>query len=171
MRRFCLLLLFAPAVLLVAQPAGPPVENEYVRVVLATDRPVAKPGALHEHKQNRVMIYLDSGTIEIKNADGRVDDQHWKAGDIAWSPSNGMHTSQNIGSTPVRIVEIELRNTPKTTGPAAGAILDNAQTRVYRSSSAPPAGTNFVAVDEKGPKVAWKKLPDGAGPFVIVVVK
>ena len=38
------------------------------------------------------MIYLDSGNIQIRYADGKVDNQHWKAGDVAWSPANGMHT-------------------------------------------------------------------------------
>lgn len=157
---------------LVAQSSGPPVENEFVRVVMATDQPAARPGAVHEHKQNRVMIYLDSGDIQIKYVDGRVETPHWKAGDIAWSPASGMHTSQNVSAKPVRIVEIELRNQPRADARARkDAILDNAQTTVYRSSVAPAAGTNFVAVNEKAAAVAWNKLPEGPGPFVIVEIK
>jgi uncharacterized RmlC-like cupin family protein len=165
------LLFFAPLALLIAQPRTPPVENEFVRVVMATDQPVAKPGALHEHKQNRVMIYLDSGDIQIKYADGRVDNQHWKAGDIAWSPASGMHTSQNVSSSPVRIVEVELRNQGKPASkPNAAAALDNSQVLVYRAT-APPAGKNFLAVSEKAGTVAWKNLPDGPGPYIFVEVK
>src|ERR1043165_2489552 len=95
---------------LMAQSPNVPVENEYVRVVFATDEPAAKPGPLHEHKQNRAMIYRDSGDMQIKYADGRVDNQHWKKGDVAWSPAGGMHTSQNVSSKTVRIVEIEVRS-------------------------------------------------------------
>src|SRR5690242_14307852 len=103
------LLLLAQAIVM-AQSPNVPVENEYVRVVLATDKPSATPGPLHEHKQNRVMIYRDSGDIQIKYADGRVDNQHWKKGDVAWSPAGGAHTSQNVSSKTVRIVEIEVRS-------------------------------------------------------------
>lgn len=156
--------------LLIAQPKAPPIENEFVRVVMATDQPATKPGPLHEHKQNRVMIYLDSGDIQIKHADGRIENQHWKAGDIAWSPASGMHTSQNVSSKPVRIVEIELRNTGGGAAKAVpSAILDNAQTLVYRAEK--PRGRNFVAVSEKAAAVAWNKLPDGPGPYIFVEVK
>jgi len=167
------LLLFLTSVsLLMAQPRTPPIENEYVRVVLATDKPVDKPGALHEHKQNRVMIYLDSGDIQIKYADGKVDNQHWKAGDIAFSPASGMHTSQNVSSKPVRIVEIELRNQGSGEhGKGPKAVLDNQQVRVYRATTPPPAGKNFVAVNDKTADVAWDKLPEGTGSFVIVELK
>src|SRR5665213_3605641 len=147
-----MLLLAVPLTLLIAQPRTPPVENEFVRVVLGTDRPLSAPGPLHEHKQNRVMIYLDSGDIQLKYADGHVENRHWKAGDIAWSPASGMHTSRNVSSKPVRILEIELRNAG--TGSSSGtsgksAILDNSQVRVYRAAEAPHAGTNFLAVNEK----------------------
>jgi uncharacterized RmlC-like cupin family protein len=165
------LLLLAPLTLLIAQPRTPPVENEFVRVVMATDQPVAKPGALHEHKQNRVMIYLDSGDIQIKYADGRIDNQHWKAGDIAWSPASGMHTSQNVSASPIRIVEVELRNQGKPASkPNPSAALDNAQVLVYRAT-VPPAGKNFLAVSEKANTVAWKNLPDGPGPYIFIEVK
>jgi mannose-6-phosphate isomerase-like protein (cupin superfamily) len=174
-------LLLAPAAVLLAQSRTPPVENEFVRVVMATDQPVAKPGPLHEHKQNRVMIYLDSGDIQIQYADGRVDDQHWKAGDIAWSPAGGMHTSQNVSSIPMRIVEVELRNLElgnlglrkqgKTASkPNPAAALDNSQVLVYRAT-VPPASKNFLAVSEKANTVAWKSLPDGPGPYIFIEVK
>jgi mannose-6-phosphate isomerase-like protein (cupin superfamily) len=153
-------------------PAHTPIENDYVRVVWATDQPVDKPGSLHEHKQNRVMIYLDAGTMRIAYADGRVDNQHWKAGDVAWSPANGMHTSQNVGKTPLRIVEIEVRKgaAPET---KAGAYktIDNAQVHVYRSSKPPAPGKEFVAVNAKTGDAAWDKLPGGPGPFVIAEMK
>src|SRR5580700_8794726 len=106
---FLLPTLLLPGAVLLAQ-TPPPIENEFARVVMATDQPKSTPGPVHEHKQNRVMIYLDSGDIQIKYVDGRVDNQHWKAGDIAWSPTGGMHTSQNVSASPVRIVEVELRN-------------------------------------------------------------
>ena len=157
-----------------AQSPNVPIENEYVRVVLATDQPAAKPGALHEHKQNRVMIYLDAGDIQIKYADGKVDNQHWKRGDVAWSLASGMHTSQNVSSSPVRIVEIEVRSAGGGNGATSASgihpIIDNPQVLVYRGSK-PPAGKHYVAVDVHTGSALWDKMPDGSGPFVITELK
>jgi hypothetical protein len=157
-----------------AQTPNPPIENEYVRVVWATDQPAPKPGALHEHKQNRVMIYLDSGDMQIKYADGKVDNQHWKAGDVAWSQANGMHTSQNVSSKPLRIVEIEVRSAGSgNAAPGGGTraiLINNPQVLVYRGSK-PPAGKHYVAVDAQTGAAGWDKMPDGAGPFVITELK
>lgn len=170
------MLLLLPVALLVGQGRNVPIENEFVRVLSVTDQPVAKPGALHEHQQNRVMIYLDSGDIQIRHADGRVNNQHWKAGDVAWSPADGMHTSQNVSAKPVRIVEIELRQEGgKSTKPVAGGtLIDNGQVRVYRMAkpdARPVAGKNYVAVDVGTAAVRWNQLPDGPGPFVITELK
>jgi len=166
------MLLLLPFALLMAQGRPPLIENEYVRVVQATDAPAAKPGALHQHKENRVMIYLDPGDIQIRYADGKVDNQHWKAGDIAWSPAGGMHTSQNVSSSTIRIIEIEIRSPggKSSAEPAPKAVIDNPQVRVYKSSKA-PAGKHFVAVDMKNASTTWDKLPEGAGPFVITELK
>jgi len=156
---------------MLAQAAHAPIENEYVRVVWATDKPVSKPGNLHEHKQNRVMIYLDSGAIQIKYADGRVDDQKWKAGDIAWSPSSGMHTSQNVGTSPVRIVEIEVRKGNAEMKAGAYKKIENAQVHVYKASKAPGAGKQYLAVNPVSGDAAWDALPSGGSSFVIVEMK
>lgn len=172
-----MLLVAVPLVGLLAQTPGPPIENEYVRVVMATDKPEAQPSALHEHKQNRVMIYLDPGDIQIKYADGRVDNQHWKAGDIAWSPAGGMHTSRNVGpadSKPIRIVEIEVRSPgvkAETMSILGRPIINNPQVLVTENTRGPANGRNYVAVDRKTGAVAWNKVPAGSGPFVIVELK
>jgi hypothetical protein len=165
--------LLLPLALLTAQNRNVPVENDFVRVLSVVDQPVAKPGTLHEHKQNRVMIYLDSGDIQIRYADGKVDNQHWKAGEVAWSQANGMHTSQNVSASPVRIIEIEVKaqGGGKASGKGDGpALLDNPQVRVFKTSKAVTA-KNFVAVDVKTATVSWNKLPEGPGPFIITELK
>jgi len=174
MRPTLALLPLLPVLALMAQTPNAPIENEFVRVVWAADQPAPKPGALHEHKQNRVMIYLDAGDMRIEYADGKVDNQHWKAGDVAWSQANGMHTSQNVSSKPLRIVEIEVRSAGggNAVPPRAAihALIDNPQVRVYRGSQ-PPAAKHYVAVDAKTGAALWDKMPDGAGPFVIIELK
>jgi oxalate decarboxylase/phosphoglucose isomerase-like protein (cupin superfamily) len=122
------------------------IDNDSVRVVHAVDQP-HRPGALHKHDVNRVMIYLNDGDQVLRYQDGHVDEQHWKAGQVAWSPAGGLHISENVGSTPLRIVEIELKKAapvkmpvrrremdPVAIDPAHNMLLfENAQVRVFRS--------------------------------------
>jgi uncharacterized RmlC-like cupin family protein len=171
LRGMRMLLLLVSIAIVAAQNRNVPIENEFVRVLSVTDQPVTKPGALHEHKENRVMVYLDAGEIQIRYADGRVDNQHWKAGDVAWSPAGGMHTSQNVSSAPIRIVEIEIRaqGGGKTEG-GPPSLIDNNQVRVYRTSRAVSA-KNFVATDIRTGTALWNRMPDGPGPFVITELK
>ncbi len=152
-----------------------PIENEFVRVLIVVDPPVTKPGAMHVHDQNRVMIYLDAADINIRHENGQGDeDQHWKPGDIAWSPATGRHTSEHVSAKPARIVEIELRkpgsgSTPKA--PATGVLLDKPQVLVYRATTPPPPGNNYIAVNMQTAETVWNGTPSGKGPFVITLLK
>jgi len=123
-----------------AAQSPPAIENDSVRVLVVTDQPGHK-SAMHEHAQNRVMIYLDAGTDRISYADGRVEDLKFHANEIRWSPAGGRHTSENIGERPFRIVEVELKNTggafqppaldtPKLTPQFFEIPIDNRQVRV-----------------------------------------
>jgi mannose-6-phosphate isomerase-like protein (cupin superfamily) len=121
------------------------IDNEAVRVLNVVDLP-HNPSALHRHELNRVMIYLTSGDLNVRYQDGKVDDQHWKAGQVAWSPAGGMHISENVGAKPLHIIEVELKKAPSK-APARNAKLDpvaidpshnvllfeNTQVRVFRS--------------------------------------
>ena len=153
--------------------SGAPIENEFVRVVMATDHP-HKASAPHQHKQNRVMIYLDSGDIDLKYTDGKVEHQHWKPGDVAWSEAGGIHTSENVSERPIRIVEIELRRQGDS-GAAAQppdrtrAVIDNSQVRVYKGSNQ-PAKDHYVAVNTSSGAVAWDRVSEGS-PIVITEIK
>src|SRR5438046_4103459 len=105
-----------------AQTAAAPgvkVDNDRVRILTAVDRPHNK-GALHKHDFNRVMIYLTPGDLDVLYQDGRADHQHWKINDVAWSPDGGLHTSEHVGPTDLRIEEIDV----KKTGPAATVVRD-----------------------------------------------
>jgi uncharacterized RmlC-like cupin family protein len=106
-----------------AAQTPPAIENDQVRVLVVTDQPKHK-SALHEHKVNRVMIYLDPGTDRITYEDGRVEDLKFRANEIRWSPAGGKHTSENIGERSFRIVEVELKNAG---GPFQPPALDTPQ--------------------------------------------
>src|SRR5882762_1938418 len=128
------------------------VDNDAVRILKVVDTPHQK-SALHRHEYNRVMIYLDAGVMEIVSEDGHKEKQHWKAGQVAWSQAGGHHTSENVGSSPLRIVEIELKKPAPVTPPVRKRELDpvaidpkhnhllfeNAQVRVFRSWREPGA--------------------------------
>jgi hypothetical protein len=83
-------------------------ENDQVRVLNAHDEPHVKH-ALHEHKLNRVMIYLNAGEQDIITQDGKKTTLKFQPGDVKWSPATGLHTSEVISGSPVNIVEIEVK--------------------------------------------------------------
>jgi oxalate decarboxylase/phosphoglucose isomerase-like protein (cupin superfamily) len=121
------------------------IDNGSVRVLDVVDQP-HNPSALHRHELNRVMIYLTAGDLTVRYQDGKVDEQHWKAGQVAWSPAGGLHISENVGTKPLRIIEVELKKPgskapvrspkldPVAIDPAHNVLLfENDQVRVFRS--------------------------------------
>lgn len=103
-----------------AQQPAVPIENEWVRVVQAQNQPGQK-SRLHKHDVNRVMVHLSPGVLRLSYQGKPVNDVKFKAGDIRWDPSGGMHTSENTGSTSFRIVEVELK---KPGAPVSWPALD-----------------------------------------------
>ncbi len=121
------------------------IDNASVRVLDVVDQP-HNPSALHRHELNRVMIYLTAGDLTVRYQGGKVDEQHWKAGQVAWSPAGGLHVSENVGTKPLRIIEVELKKPgskapvrnpkldPVAIDPAHNILLfENDQVRVFRS--------------------------------------
>ena len=101
-------LLLAMAAGLYGQGPQVPIENDQARVIKVVDQPHAK-GQPHEHKFNRVMIYLTPGRQEITPQGGKTTVLEFKAGDVKWSPASGMHVSEITSDQPVTIVEVELK--------------------------------------------------------------
>lgn len=91
------------------------VENEDVRIPKVTVQPGHKT-RMHQHLQNRVMIYFNPGRQKTVYEDGREAIQHWKAGEPLWSPMAGNHRVEITGDGPITIVEVELRK-PGGNGP------------------------------------------------------
>ena len=162
-------LLFAllPLALLAQTPVA--VDNPRVRILTANDQPHQRT-ALHKHDFNRVMIYLDSADQDISHPDAPTEHLHWKAGDVAWSPAGGMHISENVGDTALRIVEIEIKQPAPATPPKRARKLDplvidpahnklifeNPQVRVLRSTR------------ESGDREKWHEHA-GAGRAVVLL--
>jgi hypothetical protein len=166
-------------------------ENKLVRVVKAANVPTQKSRP-HVHLVNRVMVHLDKGTMQIVNMETGPRDIPFTAGQVRWDPKVGLHTSENIGGTAFRIVEIEMQNEPPTISKLARAPkfakfdMENAQVRVLRvpvkarsESKAFSTGVPQVVVRlsdghtewrEKG-KQSYRNDSDAAVEFVIVEVK
>jgi quercetin dioxygenase-like cupin family protein len=137
------------AAYLFAQGTPPTLENDQVRVLSVTDQPHAKT-ALHEHKPNRVMIYVTAGEQEIITQDGKKTDLKFKAGDVKWSQANGMHTSEILSANPVKLIELEVKKPGDPSKTATTALdplkvspgvykleFENPQVRVMRVHFAP----------------------------------
>jgi len=89
------------------------IDSPQARVLVVTEEP-HHPSALHEHKMNRVMIYLGNGQFVRTLASGAVQKIDFKFGDVFWSPAEGPHTSEYIADKPFKLVEIELKTTPQS---------------------------------------------------------
>ena len=91
-----------------AQFAPQKLEDENTRASLGSAAPGHR-GALHRHALNRVMIHLDAGHQSQIFEGGKVRENRFKAGDVRWDPADGMHTSENVGTAPYHVAEIEVK--------------------------------------------------------------
>jgi hypothetical protein len=90
-------------------PSATLFENDEIKVIRALERPHVK-GSFHEHKVNRVMIYLEGGKQRFEYKDGRkTADFDWKAGQVEWSEPDGIHSPEVVTDEPFNIVEMELK--------------------------------------------------------------
>ncbi len=87
------------------------IDNDQARVLVVSSAPDVK-SSLHEHKMNRVMIYLDAGKMTLTDPNGKLETLNFRAGQALWSPARGLHTSLNVSGHAVRIVEVELKSKP-----------------------------------------------------------
>ena len=151
MNRFALTLLWCAGTLGAADPATPrvPLENDFVKVIDVTSQPHQKT-RMHEHKINRVMIYLNAGRQHFEWQNGKPTDLMWQAGQALWSPAGGMHIAEITSDQPVRIIEIELKKPGGGNNPGGPALdpvkimpknyrvdFENDQVRVVRVKVAP----------------------------------
>jgi len=66
----------------------------------------------HEHTSPRIVVVIEGGTLEVRDASGKVSTLSLKNGDIVWRPPE-KHSITNAGSTPVHLVEIDVLDCPK----------------------------------------------------------
>lgn len=86
-------------------------QNERIRAV-SNYYPAGAAVAEHEHTVPRAVVVIEGGTIEIRDANGKVSTMSLRNGDVIWRPPE-KHSIVNIGSTPVRLVEVDVLDCPK----------------------------------------------------------
>lgn len=160
--------------------AQPPiiVDNDQVKV-LKVSNTAGQKSRMHKHHVNRVMIHLDAGTMRLTSDKGVVQDVKFTPGQVRWDPAGGLHTSENVGGTPYRIVEVELKKPhgaavkfpaldPPTIDPKHYKVeFENDQVRVVRAKMV--AGDKIPLHEHALPRVlvhltdmnVGQTLPDG----------
>src|ERR1700733_8256824 len=105
--------------LFAVEPSATLLENGDVKVSRALEKAHVK-GSFHEHKTNRVMVYIQSGRQRFEYQDGRTPQVFdWKAGQVVWSPSEGMHSPEVVSDDAFNIIELELKK------PGAGKVASS----------------------------------------------
>ena len=66
----------------------------------------------HEHASPRIVVVIEGGTLEMRDVSGKVSTLSMKNGDVVWRPPE-KHSITNVGSTPVRLVEIDVLDCPR----------------------------------------------------------
>jgi beta-alanine degradation protein BauB len=130
-------------------PSATLFENDQVKVVRALEKTHVK-GSFHEHKMNRVMVYLQAGRQRFEYQDGRKPAVvGYQAGEVKWSPPEGMHSPEVISDEPFNIIEVELKkpgtgkkvmaslDPPKVAPKNYKVELENDQVRIIRGRLAP----------------------------------
>lgn len=82
-------------------------ENAQVRVLRVTYGPHEK-SAMHEHPPS-VVIWLTDEHGKFTLPDGKTQESHKKAGDIAWAPAE-KHLPENLSDKPLELVLVELKS-------------------------------------------------------------
>lgn len=138
----------SPALLAQGGPARAAVTQKLdvdkARVYVATLEPHAPSRSPNGHATNRVLIYLDDGTMTLRVGEGPTESITFKRGDVRWRPSSGPYVAENTSSRPIRILEVDLKGPPSGPLPSTpldapvvdprhySVALDNAQVRVLR---------------------------------------
>jgi len=142
--------LLVAAVAFSAETVTTPIENDQVKVLKVTQAPHEKT-RLHQHKVNRVMIYLQAGRQNFEYPDEKKKMVvTWKPGEAKWSPAGGMHIAEIVSNDPVSIIEVELKKPAGASMPPASPLdpvkldpkrykveFENDQVRVLRVKIGP----------------------------------
>ena len=96
-------------------------DTPQARVYVATLQPRTPSRSPNGHSTNRVLVYLDAGTMTRQDADGTRTIE-FRRGDVRWRPASGAYVAENTSDHPIRILEIDLKG--QSAAPAVTSKLD-----------------------------------------------
>ena len=89
------------------------VENQYVRVLQSTFKPGAKE-PMHTHPA--AWYYVSrAGTLKVTYANGKVEMWTPKVGEQAWMDGEEAHSAENVGTTTLEYILVEVKSAPTKT--------------------------------------------------------
>jgi hypothetical protein len=97
-------------------------DTPQARVYVATLQPRTPVPSASGHATNRVLIYLDNGTMTRQVGSEKVQTIEFHRGEVRWRPASGAYVAENISDRPIRILEIDLKGKPS--GAASVTKLD-----------------------------------------------
>ena len=83
-------------------------ENDRVRVRELRFEPGVKPG-MHTHPYAHVGVILDDGTLQFNDPGGKNERVNFKSGAVGWRDANVTHEVVNVGESPLRVIEVEIK--------------------------------------------------------------
>jgi len=150
-------------------------ENDVVRVIDAA-LPVGHVTLYHTHVRDNVPVALASGRVATTVIGRAPVESAVKVGQVWFAAGGYTHEVRNVGPTPLRYIDVELRTSAPAAKPAAPVAagdpiaghtleLSNARVRVHRVIVAP--GRRLEAHQHAGPVldvlVAGDAVQRGAG--------
>lgn len=84
-------------------------ENDLVRVKEAVFAPGDKRPGMHTHEYAHVGVVIDGGTLRFNYSDGQTETMELKRGGAGFRAANVTHEAVNLGSQPVRVIEVEIK--------------------------------------------------------------
>ena len=84
-------------------------ENDKVRVKHAVFFPGDKKPGMHTHEYPHVGVPLDGGTLKFFYPDGKTETIELKRGGAGYRDANVTHEAVNVGSKPVSVIEVEIK--------------------------------------------------------------
>ena len=89
------------------------VENQYVRVIQATFKPGAKE-SIHTHPAAWYYV-TKPGKLKVSYTNGKVEMWVPKNGESAWMDGEEAHSAENVGTTVLQYLMVEVKSAPTKT--------------------------------------------------------
>jgi len=84
-------------------------ENERVRVRDVTFPPGVLDTGMHTHTYAHVGVILTEGALLFTDPAGKTERVEFKSGSVGFREANATHQVANPGTTPMRVIEVELK--------------------------------------------------------------